>query len=113
MVYDRSARTQHALRTIQKRVECPELVEGHYCVYLLRCSDNSIYCGSTENLKNQLQEHTAGEAAVWTKMRRPVTLVYFEPHESLLSARRREKQIKGWTKAKKMKLIMGVWGKSI
>ncbi len=96
---------------IPNEVVCPELVEGQFCVYLLHCSDGSLYCGSTENLKNRLKEHNSGEAAVWTKMRRPVKLVYFETHDSLLSARRREKQIKGWTKQKKMNLITGVWEK--
>lgn len=88
-----------------------EAVEGQYCVYLLSCSDGSLYCGSTENLKNRIKEHNAGEAAVWTKRRRPVKLVYFETHKSLLDARRREKQIKGWTIAKKMNLIKGIWQK--
>lgn len=94
-----------------EEVECPELVEGTFLVYLLECSDNSIYCGSTSNIKNRLKEHMAGEAAVWTKMRRPVKLVYFESYNSLISARRREKQIKGWTVEKKGKLINGIWKK--
>jgi predicted GIY-YIG superfamily endonuclease len=42
-------------------------------------------------------------------MRRPVKLVYFEAHDSLISARRREKQIKKWTIKKKMNLIIGAW----
>jgi putative endonuclease len=91
-------------------VECPEPVEGHYYVYLLICSDQSLYCGSTGDLKNRLKEHNAGEAAVWTKMRRPVRVVYFEMHNALISARQREKQMKGWSISKKMNLIFGVWG---
>jgi putative endonuclease len=97
--------------TIPNEVECPEPVEGQFYVYLLQCSDGSLYCGSTENLKNRLKEHNAGEAAVWTKMRKPVRLVYFETHDSLLTARRREKQIKGWTIVKKMNLVTGIWQK--
>jgi putative endonuclease len=96
---------------ISNEVECPDPVEGQNYVYLLCCIDNSLYCGSTKNLKNRLIEHKAGEAAVWTKMRRPVKLVYFETHDSLLSVRRREKQIKGWTIVKKINLINGVWQK--
>ena len=96
---------------MQNEVECPELVEGKYCVYLLVCHDQSIYCGSTANLKNRLMEHNLGEAAVWTMMRRPVKLVYFELHDSLVSARRREKQIKGWKIEKKKNLINGIWKK--
>jgi len=91
------------------RVECPEHVEGQFYVYLLLCSDTSLYCGSTEDLTNRLNEHNSGEGASWTKIRRPVKLVYFESHKSLLSARRREKQIKGWTTKKKINLITGFW----
>lgn len=98
---------------IPNEVECPEPVEGQYYVYILCCADNSLYCGSTGNLKNRLKEHNSGEAAVWTKRRRPVKLVYFETHDSLVSARRREKQIKGWTIMKKMNLVSGVWRKII
>ncbi len=80
---------------VAKEVECPEPVEGRYYVYLLLCNDNGLYCGSATNLKNRLKEHIYGEAALWTRMRRPVKLVYSEAHDSLLIARRREKQIKG------------------
>jgi len=97
---------------IPNEVECPEPVEGQFYVYLLQCSDQSLYCGSTENIKNRLKEHNSGEAAIWTKMRRPVRLVYFETHGSLLSARQREKQIKGWTIKKKMNLINNIWTKT-
>lgn len=92
-------------------VECPEPVEGQYFVYLLRCSDSSFYCGSTSDVGNRIKEHNAGEAAVWTKKRRPVVLVYTESHRTLLGARRREAQIKGWSIKKKLNLVNGIWGK--
>ncbi|MDP3956914.1 MAG: GIY-YIG nuclease family protein [bacterium] len=94
-----------------QEVECPEPVEGIFIVYLLAFKYTSIYCGSTNDLQNRVKEHNSGEAALWTKMRRPVKLVYYEPHESLVTARRREKQIKGWVKQKKMNLIAGKWKK--
>ena len=98
-----------------KEVECPERsdsgVEGICFVYLLLCRDDSIYCGSTFDLKNRLKKHNHGEGALWTKMRRPVKLVYYETQESLLAARRRETQLKGWTVKKKINLIIGVWKK--
>ena len=97
------------LSKIWNEVECPEPVEGQFHIYLLKCSDQSLYCGSTADLRNRLKEHNHGEGAIWTKMRRPVKLVYFEVYGSLLSARRREKQIKGWSIKKKTNLIMGVW----
>jgi len=110
MVFDQRSVKNYNVR----EVECPERpegVEGACFVYLLLCCDSSIYCGSTKNLKNRLKEHDSGEAAVWTKKRRPVKLVYYEIHDSLLLARRREKQIKGWTVKKKWNLISGAWGK--
>jgi len=90
------------LSGILNEVECPEQtralrggVEGQCYVYLLLCSDNSIYCGSTFDLKDRLKRHNAGEAAVWTKNRRPVKLIYYEIQKFSLLARRRERQIKG------------------
>ena len=96
-----------------KEISVPEAIKGQFYVYLLQCSDHSLYCGSTINLKNRLKEHNSGEAAAWTNKRRPVKLVYYEVYDSLVSARRREKQIKGWTIKKKLNLINGVWKKQI
>ncbi len=96
-----------------QEVECPEPVEGSFFVYLLLCVDGSIYCGSTGDLQNRLKEHRSGEATQWTKKRQPIKLVYFEIQDSLIHARRREQQIKGWSKTKKMKLISGTWEKVI
>lgn len=94
-----------------QEIKYPEIVEGQCYLYILSCNDNSFYCGSTFDLKNRIKEHNVGEAAVWTKKRQPVKLVYFEIHDSLLLARRREKQLKGWTRAKKLNLINGFWAK--
>lgn len=96
-----------------RAIECPEPVEGMFFVYILLCKDKSFYCGSTSNVKNRLQEHSYGEAAFFTKIRRPVQLVYCEWYTSLVAARRREKQLKGWTRMKKLKLIYGTWKKMI
>ncbi|MFZ1654884.1 MAG: GIY-YIG nuclease family protein [Candidatus Moraniibacteriota bacterium] len=90
-------------------VECPEPVEGKAFVYLLLCRDQSYYCGSTSNMQNRFEEHQSGEASQWTKTRRPVRLAYCEMLDSLALAYRREKQIKGWTREKKEKLVRGVW----
>ena len=46
-----------------------------WVVYLIRCSDDSLYCGITNNLKNRLAAHNSGRGAKYTKYRRPVTLV--------------------------------------
>ncbi|MBI4239529.1 GIY-YIG nuclease family protein [Candidatus Uhrbacteria bacterium] len=96
-----------------QEVECPEFIEGQnqFYVYLLNCSDGSLYCGSTSNLKERINKHNSGAAAIWTKNRLPAWLVYFETYDTLLESRRREKQIKGWTTKKKMNLILGIWKK--
>jgi putative endonuclease len=92
-------------------VEQPEPVEGEYKVYILQCSDESYYCGVTNNLSRRIKDHALGTAATWTAKRLPVKVVYQEVHQSLVEARRRENQIKGWTRIKKEKLIRGTWKK--
>ena len=46
-----------------------------WVVYLIQCSDDSLYCGITNNLKNRLAAHNSGRGAKYTRARRPVTLV--------------------------------------
>ena len=99
------------IKFIYSRVECPEHVEGHNYFYILECSDNSLYCGSSTKLSGRLIEHQTGKAAHWTRLRRPVQLVYFEIYDNHLKAQQRELQIKGWIREKKKNLILGKWGK--
>jgi tRNA/rRNA methyltransferase len=75
--------------------------------YILLCSDGSYYVGHTEDPAKRIDTHNAGHAAVYTKNRRPVELVYSEPHSSKSEAITREKQIKRWSKAKKQALVDG------
>ncbi len=74
-------------------------------MYILKCADNTYYTGSTNNLFRRLQEHQNCEGANYTKNRLPVTLVYFEVFDRIDSAYYREKQVQGWSKAKKEALI--------
>jgi putative endonuclease len=77
-----------------------------YYTYLLICSDNSLYCGSTNNLEKRIYQHNnAKNGAHYTKIRRPVELVYFEKFETLTQARAREAEIKRMSRTEKMKLI--------
>ena len=55
--------------------------------------------------------HQEKDASLWTTVRAPVVLVYVETHSSLMEARRRESQIKKWTRVKKERLISGEWQK--
>lgn len=76
-----------------------------YYVYILECSDSSYYIGVTNNLERRISEHNLGEGGQYTKRRRPVSLVYSSDFLDPLSAIEAEKQLKGWTKAKKKALI--------
>jgi predicted GIY-YIG superfamily endonuclease len=75
--------------------------------YLLKCSDGSLYAGSTSDLQARIDRHNAGRAATWTKARLPVELAYFEAFSTIDEAIRRERQWKRWTHAKKEALIAG------
>ena len=74
--------------------------------YILECADGTLYVGCTNNLEKRLKEHNAAKSgAHYTKIRRPVMLVYSEPFENLADARAREAEIKRWSKEKKMELL--------
>ena len=74
-------------------------------VYILLCSDDSYYTGSTNNLELRLAQHQNGEGSNHTKKRLPVTLVYFEEFQRIEDAFYREKQIQNWNRKKKEALI--------
>lgn len=80
-----------------------------YYFYILRCSDNSLYCGQTNNLQRRIQEHNfnKSKSAKYLRAKKPVKLVYWEEYSTLKEARQRERQIKRWTRAKKVALIKG------
>lgn len=75
-------------------------------VYLLRCCDNSLYTGWTNNLKKRVKNHKLGQGAKYTKARLPVHLVYFELYDSKQEALKREYTIKQLTKKKKESLLI-------
>ena len=75
--------------------------------YILKCSDDSYYTGSTNNLERRLEQHNKGEGANHTKNRLPVKLIYFEEYSHIGKAFYREKQIQGWSRKKKEALIRG------
>ncbi len=78
-------------------------------MYILKCVDDSFYVGSTKDLVRRLQQHKNGdgEGAKHTKSRLPVKLVYYEGFERIDEAFNREKQVQGWSRAKKIALIKG------
>ena len=76
-------------------------------VYIVRCRDDHYYVGSTSDLERRLAEHNAGTYCGYTSCRRPVTLVFAHQTASLDEAFHLERQIKGWSRAKKEALIAG------
>ena len=67
---------------------------GKWVVYLVRCSDNTLYCGVTNDLNGRLAAHNAGKGAKYTKSRRPVELVCASHKMSKSEAFRLEYRIK-------------------
>ena len=74
-------------------------------VYLLRCSDSSLYTGVTTDLERRLQEHNAGQGGAYTRSRRPARLVFKEGHPSRSSALKREAQIRRFGRGEKLALL--------
>jgi putative endonuclease len=85
----------------------PAPARGRFFVYILECSDGSYYVGSTSDVAERERIHNEGHGAEHTAAHRPVRLVYSESHESWPAARKRETQLKHWTRAKKDALIAG------
>ena len=77
--------------------------------YILKCADNSLYTGCTNDLERRLKQHNGAKGgAHYTKIRRPVTLVYSESFETLREARRREAAIKRLDRKQKLALMATV-----
>lgn len=74
-------------------------------VYLLRCADNSLYCGWTNNLGKRITAHNAGKGAKYTRSRLPVKLVWCQVFTSKSAALKMEHQIKQWRKQLKEDLV--------
>lgn len=75
-----------------------------WLVYLLRCSDGSLYTGITNDLAKRLKAHATGKASRYTRSRLPVVLAYTEPQKSKSAALKREAAIKRLTRPQKQRL---------
>lgn len=74
-------------------------------VYILKCRDDSLYTGWTNNLQKRVQAHNKGKGAKYTKARLPVELVYYEEFEDKIIAMKREYSIKKLKRKEKISLI--------
>lgn len=77
----------------------------NWMVYILICSDKTLYTGITNNVESRMEKHMNGTGAKYTKGRSPFTLAYTEAHSSKSSALKREAEIKSLSRDKKMELI--------
>ena len=84
-----------------------------FYVYILHCADGSYYTGHTDGLESRVAAHELGEVPGYTRIRRPVRLVYAEGFNSREEALESERQIKGWRRAKKEALIRRDWERLI
>lgn len=77
-----------------------------FYVYIVECCDTSFYIGFTSNLDKRLNEHNSGQHRdAYTYKRRPVVLKWFEQFTDPSQAIKLEKQLKGWSRRKKIALI--------
>ena len=76
-------------------------------VYILKCSDNTLYTGWTTSLEKRLKAHNSGKGAKYTKPRLPVEIVYFEEFQDKKDAMKREYSIKQLSREEKLNLISG------
>lgn len=80
-------------------------MEQKWYVYILRCADDTLYTGITNDIERRLKAHNAGTASKYTRSRRPVAIVYQEEVGSKGDALRRELQIKAMSRQQKIDLF--------
>lgn len=77
-------------------------------VYILKCSDNSYYTGVTSDLEKRIKQHKEGAFLYcYTFVKRPIQLMFYREFDDNMKAIKFEKQVKGWSRAKKEALISG------
>jgi putative endonuclease len=82
-------------------------MSGQWYVYILECAGFRLYVGITQDLDGRFADHQEGKGAQYTVAYQPERVVWFEKHPDASSARKREIQLKGWTRRKKDALIRG------
>lgn len=81
------------------------LGDSMFYVYMVKCKDDTLYTGYTNNIDKRIETHNQGLGAKYTRGRIPVKLVYYEEHPNKNDALKRECYIKSLTKSKKLILI--------
>jgi putative endonuclease len=81
--------------------------QNNWYIYILECSDKSLYTGITTNIDRRVLEHNTGKGSKYTKIRRPVKLIALFNAENRSQASKEEYRIKQLTKKEKLKLCEG------
>lgn len=76
-----------------------------WVVYILRCADDTLYTGVTNDLPARLEKHASGKGAKYTRSRGPYEVIFTETHPDRSAASRRETAIKALSRASKLELI--------
>jgi putative endonuclease len=84
-----------------------------YTIYILLCSDNTLYTGITNDIEARMKKHSEGKGAKYVRARLPFKLVYTEKVESKSEALKREFAIKRLSRTEKLELIKGVMGNGL
>ncbi|SCT34408.1 GIY-YIG nuclease family protein [Staphylococcus caeli] len=79
-------------------------MDKHY-IYIVKCKDGSLYTGYAKDVNKRISKHNSGHGAKYTKIRRPVQLVYQEVFDTKSEALKREYEIKTFSRQKKLELI--------
>ena len=80
-----------------------------FWAYVVRCADGSYYTGHTDDIERRIPQHNSGEIAGYTQKRRPVELMWCQDFATRLEALEAERQVKGWSRAKKEALFRADW----
>ena len=74
-------------------------------VYIIECEDKSLYVGATNNIERRFMEHKTGKGSKFVRSRKAIKIVYTQVFDNKYDAFKREKEIKGFSRQKKLELI--------
>ena len=83
----------------------PDYTAQMYHLYILKCSDNSLYTGITTDIERRLEVHRSGKGSKYVRARLPFILIYQEEYPDKSTASKREAEIKSWSRAEKIKKL--------
>ena len=81
------------------------MVKKKWLVYIIECRDGSLYTGATNNINRRFKEHQTGKGSKYVRSRKALRVVFKENCKNKCAAYRREREIKGFSRQKKLQLI--------